>query len=168
MTSKPQTSREYFQGLNILFIGLLISQIGFFLAALVLAKPETTERSYLVEMLNILVPVLAIGATSGSSYYFNIELENLKYLQPLKEKMIGYLDATLIKFVILEVPALLAIISYFMTLNHFFLGTAFFMAIVLSFHKPSKSKTIMDLDLDKKERKQVEDPDEIVSEVKIR
>ncbi|GAB3650787.1 hypothetical protein GCM10028791_18500 [Echinicola sediminis] len=168
MKIKPQTSREYFKGLNALFIGLLIFQIGFFVAAIVLANPASTQRSYLVEMLFVFVPVLAIGATAVSSYYFDIELEHLKCLHPLKEKMVGYLDATLTKYAILETPALLSIIAYFMTLNPFFLGTALFMGIVLLFHKPSKVKAISDLGLNKHDRQQVEDPNEIVSEVKTR
>lgn len=168
MRTQAQSSKEYFKNMSILYNMLLITQIAFFTAAYFLTeKPENPDVDFKL-FLKFLIPTLVLAAIFGSSIYFKKQLIKIKQNKQLKDKLTGYITALVVKYAMLEVPAITAIVAYFVSADLLFLGLAGIMIIIFLLHKPSQSKTISELSLSPEEKQKVLDPEAMVSEVKVR
>ncbi|UCS94643.1 hypothetical protein KZP23_06415 [Echinicola marina] len=154
--------------MSILYNMLLITQIAFFTAAYFLAElPEHPNESFHL-FLKFLIPSLVLASIFGSGIYFKKQLIKHKQCKSLKDKLTGYITALVLKYAMLEVPAIMAIVAYFVSADILFLGLAGILIIIFLLHKPSQSKTIAELSLSPEERQKVLDPAALVSEVKVR
>ncbi|WP_186757154.1 hypothetical protein [Echinicola salinicaeni] len=147
---------------------LLITQFVFFTAAYFLTeKTEQMDATFHL-FLKFLIPSLVLASIFGSNIYFKKQLSKLKQDNSLKDKLTDYITALVVKYALLEVPAIIAIVAYFISADWLFLGLAGTMIIIFLLHKPSQSKTISELSLNPEEKRKVLDPKAMVSEIKIR
>jgi hypothetical protein len=74
-----------------------------------------------------------------------------------------YRTATIIRYALVEAPALIALIGYLLSGNVFCLAVAGALVAWFVLLVPSQQKTINELDLSGEERRQVEDPEAIIA-----
>ncbi|GGF34648.1 hypothetical protein [Echinicola rosea] len=168
MKTQPQTSKAYFKNLTILHGMLLVAQIAFFTAAYFFTDRSMVSNEELNSLFTYLIPVLVLAGIAGSNLLFRKQLAKLIETDTLKVKLTGYLSSLVIKYALLEIPAMLSIVAYFITANYLFLGMAVVVLIVFVLDRPSMGRTITDLQLSMAERQKVENPHEEVAEVNIR
>ncbi|AWW30498.1 hypothetical protein DN752_10385 [Echinicola strongylocentroti] len=168
MKTQPQTSKAYFKNLTMLHGVLLVAQIAFFTAAFFFTDRSTVSNEELNSLFTYLAPVLVFAGIAGSNLLFRKQLAKLMGTAELKAKLGGYLSSLVIKYALLEMPAMLSIVAYFITANYLFLGTAVVVLIVFILDRPSMGKAVADLQLSVAERQKVENPNEEVAEVNVR
>jgi hypothetical protein len=98
----------------------------------------------------------------ASNIVFKKMLNELQENDALNTKMSNYRSFLIIKYALLEGPALFAIIVTFITGNLFFLLYAGIMVLLLLYSRPKVQSAITDLRLNQQEMAIVEDPDGII------
>jgi hypothetical protein len=119
MTPKPQTSKEYFNSLTILHSAMAIGQLLFGLVIYFqFSNSEATdEMNRINNVFRIMVPAFVIGGLFSSELLFRTLLKKVNQKTDLKERLIGYRSALIIKYALLEGPSLFAIIAFLVTSN---------------------------------------------------
>ena len=97
----------------------------------------------------------------------SIQLRSTKEKSSLKDKLVDYKKIQIINYALIEGPILLSIIAYYMSGNYLFLGLAAIMFCIFLLKRPTKNKTIYDLELSQSETLQINDPNAIIGEVVI-
>lgn len=92
-------------------------------------------------------PIIALGGVFASTFLFKIMLNNLKNTEDLQKKLAGYQTASLIKWALLEGPALLNIVWFATTGNLLFLTIAGVLLLFLFMQRPTKLKMENELEL---------------------
>jgi hypothetical protein len=169
METKPQTSREYFRALQIIFYALIAGQVSFALVSVFLNQMSdfSSGTEDLRKIFLIIVPVFVIGGYLGSRFLFKNNLKTARSRESLTEKMNDYRAACVVRYALLEGPSFLAIITFLLTGDYVFLGiTGFIIAIFLTII-PSQDKAVFELELNPYEEQKIRDPDAVISELKL-
>jgi len=168
MESRPQTSKEYFRTLQIIYYALIAGQVLFGLIS-VLLNQMTGFLSRTIELRNILLyitPVFIIGGYFGGRILFRKNMNTARNRAGLLEKMSDYRAAIVIRYALLEGPSMLSIIAYLLTGDLLFLGMAGLIIFIFITLKPSSDKAAADLDLGPEDEHSVNDPDAVISEIR--
>lgn len=168
MKTQSQTSKDYFKSLNVLHGMLLMAQIAFLLAAYFFTDRAVVNNDELDAVFRYLIPVMVLAGIAGSNLLFKKQLAKLVEMTALKAKLTGYLSSLVVKYAILEIPAMMAIVAYFITANYLYLWMAMVVLVVFILDRPSMGRVIADLQLSLSERQKVENPNEVIAEVNVR
>jgi F0F1-type ATP synthase membrane subunit c/vacuolar-type H+-ATPase subunit K len=166
MTTKPQTAQEYFNVLAILHAALISGQVIFGLVALFMNSNQNGASQELADIsktFQFVVPIAVIGGLFSSEIFFRARLKAILQKADLKEKLIDYRAASIVKFALLEGPALFALVVYLVTGNPFFLGVAGFVILLFLFNRPTKFRVANDLQLEANQIAIINDPTAIVA-----
>ncbi|HTE11937.1 MAG TPA: hypothetical protein VK645_13225 [Chitinophagaceae bacterium] len=87
---------------------------------------------------------------------FNRKLQRIPPMATPVEKLDIYRIAAIIKWVMIEVPVLLAVVSFMMTRNYAFIALAFALIIFFAFQGPVRLKIMQQLQLSETEFRQLE------------
>lgn len=167
MQTKKQTSKEYFTSLTVIHAALMTGPILFGLVAFYLnASGQFTGDADNLEVFQIIVPIIVVGGFIGSSLVSNSRLNVIRQKADLRDKLGDYRATLVVKYALLEGPALFALVCYILTASYLFLGLAGLMILALFIQRPTKFKTANDLRLDRKDRELIENPEAVVAEVK--
>jgi hypothetical protein len=165
MTPKPQTSKEYFNSLTILHAAMAIGQLLFGLVIYFqFSNAELTdEMNSMNDIFRIMVPAFIIGGLFTSELLFKTLLKKINQKTDLKERLIGYRSALIIKYALLEGPSLFAIIAFLVTSNLVFLGLSGFIILMFLTNRPTRFRAINDLLLNPSDKALIEDPEAIIA-----
>jgi hypothetical protein len=164
METKPQTSKEYFKTLQIIFYALITGQLLFGLVALFLHQKIGLDNG-LNDLKNIflyIVPIFIAGGYLSSRILFKNSLKTAKSRASLVEKMADYRAALVVRYALLEGPSFFAIVIYQITGYLPFLVMAGFIIVIFLTLKPAKERAVSDLELSPAEEQAILDPDRII------
>jgi len=149
MKTKPQTSKEYFRALSIIYYTMIAGLIFFVLISffVVYSGIVKEQDKYLIDIFSIIIPAFVLGGIMSSNILFRNKLNKSKSKPLLIEKMNDYRSALLIRYALLEGPCFLSIIAYFLFGFNLFLFLAVIIILVFSFYKPSLNKAVIELEL---------------------
>ncbi|MAY83800.1 MAG: hypothetical protein CMP59_06655 [Flavobacteriales bacterium] len=170
MQVQKQTSKEYLRGLSIVHAALLFGQIIFLALMLFINSTQIVDNSLedLNEIFLILVPLVAIAGILGGKFLTQNKLESIKAKSDLNEKLDLYRGALIVKLALLEGPSFFGIICYYLTGDYIYAGIAALIIIIFFTYRPTKESIVKDLELDREEKSLLDNPEAIVTEVKVR
>jgi len=142
--------RSYFQTLNILFFGLVMGPAMLAIVAMVLI--QTGSFTPLPnEMLGIVfgtaVPAVGIGAFYASKILFEKRMPAVIALPTLEEKLEGYRTELILKYALLESPAIFAFLAYLLTGTMLFFAIGAAMLAFMLMVRPTRDSAVMHLAL---------------------
>ena len=159
MEQTQLTTGEYLKVLKVIHIGLTGGVVLFLLIAMVLQltgfEPELKE---LEEMLLAITGAGAVAGVFTGNLLFRKKLEQLVELKSLKEKLMGYQSALIIKYALVEGPAFFSVVAYLLTANFLFPGVTLILIFILILYAPGKDKLTSDLNLSKSETDLLDNP----------
>ncbi len=101
-----------------------------------------------------LVPLTAVAGYFGSNYVFQNSIQTIDGKDGLQDKLNGYQVASILKYMLIEGPAILALFAYYLNSNALHLVVACCLIIYLFSLRPTKKKIIDDLKLSVKQQDQ--------------
>jgi hypothetical protein len=142
------------KAIRVLYFALLAGQLLF--AILVSVLVETGVLSNGVQSVTSIfqVAVLVIAATTvpASFFIFRKRLSDVSAEKTLDKKLEKYRAALILRMALCEMPALFAIIAYFLTHNRSFLWMTILLIINFLFIYPTNSRIIDQLQLGSSEQ----------------
>ncbi|HIP49085.1 MAG TPA: hypothetical protein EYG92_09005 [Lutibacter sp.] len=109
-----------------------------------------------------IVPAFAIFGVYFGTFLYKKQLTSLVNKDNLREKLVGFQTASIIKYATIEAPALLGILASFLNGNVFYILISSVLLVYLFFQKPTKDKIEMDLNLKGKLKSQFGKGDEVI------
>lgn len=128
-------------------------------------EKEIVVNSTLV--LIYVIPLILFGGIALSILLFKRRMESLAQIRDLKEKMSGYRGCLILKYALVEGPALLSILSALITHSVVFLFFALLSIGLLIYWRPTKASVINNLRLKQYEIDIIEKPDSVIAESEI-
>ena len=164
MENNQQSPKAYFRMLGIIHLGLVL---GVFIFGLVVTffiadfqHPDT--ESELANLLIYLVPGLVMAGIIASNVVFKIKLNGLKEINELNARMKGYSEPLIIRYMLLEFPALFTLVAVFLTNTMTYLVYAGLIIVLLGIKRPTLKSAITELELDQQEIAFLENPDSVI------
>ncbi len=94
------------------------------------------------------VPLLAFCGIIADHVLFKQQLKALRNKNTLSERLTGYHSALVMRFALLGIPSVFAIIAYMFNRNAFFIGVATPMMLYFMLLRPTREKVESDLHVD--------------------
>ena len=92
-----------------------------------------------------IVPVLALGGFFGGYLIFKKQKYVLREKESIQERLAGYQSVLITRFVLLQGPAVFAVVAYILSGNIFFLFITGLMSVYFIFLRPTHKKIESDL-----------------------
>jgi Zn-dependent protease len=92
-----------------------------------------------------IVPVLALGGFFGGYLIFKKQKYVLREKENIQERLTGYQSVLITRFVLIQGPAVFAIVAYILSGNVFFLFITALMSVYFIFLRPTREKIESDL-----------------------
>ena len=92
-----------------------------------------------------IVPVLALGGFFGGYLIFKKQKYVLREKESIQERLTGYQSVLIIRFVLIQGPAVFAIVAYILSGNVFFLFITGLQSVYFIFLRPTREKIESDL-----------------------
>jgi hypothetical protein len=148
MNTRLPSGANYFRSLRILHLAILAGQAMFCAVAALLVFSAGLEPSIDdSRLLNVLVPLIAVGAVAASMGLFRRRLEAAQSAGP-DQKLDLYRGALILRYAILEVPALLSIIMFMLTGTIAYLAVAGMLIAWFALQRPGRARAMEDLRMD--------------------
>jgi len=163
MEQTQLTSKSYLTSLKIINFALTAGVVFFMLIAI--ALQFTGFEPELKELEEILLAITVAGAVAGvftGNLLFRKKLEQIVELKNLREKLMGYQSALIIKYALVEAPAFFSVVAYLLTANNLFPVITVFLVFAMILSAPRKDKLISDLNFSNKETSVFENPDSVI------
>lgn len=149
----PMNIKAFFKTMALihaaLCMGLLIfTIIAYFLNQSFEAVMDTSD------VFIYLVPIVSVSGYFLSQFIFQKQLQAIDSNDTLANKLSKYNTASLIKYVLIEGPAFIALAGYFMNGNAMYLVIAFALILYLYTQRPKVHKIIQELPLSYEEKKE--------------
>jgi cobalamin synthase len=107
----------------------------------------------------VIFPILAFTGLIASLMVYRIRINQVNRKATLGKKLYQYRSALIVRWAILESACYITILAYMFSGLRLLLAIVAFLMVYLIMLKPNLEKTIIDLDLDHKERALLMDPD---------
>jgi hypothetical protein len=163
---KPVTSKSYFFSLTLIsfaqpFVLTLFAGVVFFLISSGQFSPDEGLKS----IFQYLVPIGFIVTLTMGHFVFKSLIGNVNPSSNLKEKMRKYMTAFLVRAALIEVGGFLGAIAAFLTGDLYYLVAALLAIVILVILRPGHHTIAEDLNLPSEEKKLLQNPEAIVSEM---
>lgn len=147
------TPRSYIKTLTIIHYALLagpmILGIVFYLNTALDLNGNTNNDIFVY-----IFPLIALGGIFGGNFTFKKLLLNSKKNDSLQHKLASYQTASIVKFALLDGPALLNIMWFSQTGNLLYLTIGMVLVLFLFMQRPTKIKIENDLELTGEHKRQ--------------
>jgi len=164
MERKEQTSNEYFKLLTGIHVALLLGQLLFLVVCFVLIDNEELYFDFNVANIHILlVPFLMFSGIVASHFLGKQKDKTSSAKSNLHEKLFSYRTSLIVKLALVEGPNLFAIVAFLISDNFLFAVYAGIGIIYFFSMRPTKMKTIKELELNKLEQEKINEPSIIVT-----
>ena len=166
--TRPQTSKEYFKALQIVYYALIAGQVLFGLLAFYLIQTRLFDgdQKELRDIFIYIVPVFVAGGLFGSGILFKSRLNLAKEKTSLYEKMSDYRSALIVRYALLEGPSFFGIVVFLITGDYLFLGMSGLIIAVFFTLMPTANRAVNDLELSANDTHTINDPNGVISELK--
>lgn len=164
MEQNQQTTKAYFRTFKIIHLGLVMGIIlfGLVVTYFIADFQHPDDESDLAKILVYLVPGLVVVGIVASNVISKIKLNALSENIDLRVKLKGYGEPLIIRYALLEFPALFALVALFITNNKNYLVYAVLLVVLIIIKRPTIKMAIADLELEQDEIAVVENPDSII------
>jgi purine-cytosine permease-like protein len=158
------TSKNYFKALSILNLAMILGIVlfGLIVGLLSIAKSNSVDDSDLTKIFNFLLPALPVLCIFISNYLFKRRLNQIADIYDLPAKMENYRNALILRYAVLEAPAIFAIIATLLTGNLYFLFNSAMMVFLMFYFRPRPQNAILNMQLDQQDSLIIQDPDGII------
>ncbi len=160
MQSNSIHAKGYLNTLYIIFFALVFGQVMFGFVAFFFQSTQQVHESTsdLNSLLLYIVPFLVLAGIISSIFFYRSKLRSIRASSSLHQKLVDYRVSMIVKFAMLEVPSLVAIVAYLLTANIIFLGLAGIVILNFILERPSVRKLTLDLELSQKDKALFDDP----------
>lgn len=107
------------------------------------------------DILIYLVPLVAMLGYFGSKMLFNKQLKTIEKTDLLQTKLAKYQTASILKYALIEGPAVLAFIIFMSNGYTLYFSIAVCLVVYLAVQRPTKEKLIQDLGLSASEQREL-------------
>lgn len=148
----------YFKSLKIVHLAVSMG-VSMFLAITVALQStgmETLENQVLANQFLPYIAGIAVAGCLASQYLFGLRLKKIRQLTGLDAKTTAYRGALIMKWTLLDAPALLSGVFYLITGSKLFLVCAALPLILLILSKPTKDKSYSEMELTWEEQQQLD------------
>ena len=164
MENNRQSSKKYFKFISIIHLAMMLGVVLFGIVVYIFVadfqNPDT--QSELAKLLVYIVPGSVIAGIIASNIIFRLKLNAIIGSGDLKVKMAVYRESLIIRYILLEGPALFALVAIYMTNNSNFMVYAGLLVVLLAMKRPTIKSAIADLALDQQEIVTLENPESIL------
>lgn len=122
---------------------------------------QKLELDYTGDVMFFLVPIISIAGILVGNYQYANTMKVLASKHTLREKLAGFQTASIVKYAMVEGPALLGLVAFMNDGNQYFLIISMLLAVWLLMQRPTRDKIERDLMLEgalKNDFKQEETP----------
>lgn len=164
MENTQQSSKDFFKITAYIHLALVLGVIlfGIVVYFFVADFQHPDLESELARILVYFIPGLVIAGIVASNVTYRLRLNALRKITNLKTKLVGYRESLIIRYVLLEAPAMFALIAVFITNNANFLVYAGLMVVLMAIKRPTRKSAMIDLELGQQEISLLEDPDSMI------
>ncbi|MFP4845677.1 hypothetical protein [Winogradskyella sp. PE311] len=153
-THKQQTTKSIIKTLTIFHYAYCIAILVFGIVALYITENAVINFSDSEDIFFFLVPVFAITLAFLSHFIFQQNLKRVREKTTLQEKLVHYQTSRIIKYAMLEAPALFGVVIFIITSNQYYLIIAAVLLAYLFLQRPTKEIVKQDLDLNAEQKQQ--------------
>jgi MFS family permease len=166
--TKPQSSKEYFHALQIIYFALIAGQVLFGLLTFYLIQSGLFDgdQKDLRNIFIYIVPVFVVGGIFGSHIMFKKVLNEAKRKPSLYEKISAYRSALIVRYALLEGPSFFGIVVFLITGDYLFLGMNGLIIAVFFTLMPTVNRAVNDLELSANDTHTINDPNGVIAELK--
>lgn len=148
------TPASSLKGINVIFFGLLFGMVSMGSIIYVINPTENFDFNFKNPLL-IIMMVVMIAGVFASGFLYNTLKSKIETKDSLQDKIAKIQQALIIKFALIEGPALLGIILFLVESNLAFLMLSVLMILYFVTLKPSKNKLADDMNLTSQERREI-------------
>ena len=160
--SPEQTPRKFLKTLSLLHAALLGAQILFAGVVLLLNSDRDIGTQASDNVFLYVVPVMSGMSFLLSRFLFSSLVAKARAKDSLKEILVAYQGAFLVRLALLEAPSLFAIVTYFVTGNIILLAVSGLIILYFLTLAPSKQKVESDLNLSYNHKLEFDKSDQII------
>ena len=151
-----------FRALQVLHRALLTGMLllAVISAFLVISRGPIGQPGLPEKALQVIVLLLSVGGTAAGFTLFNKKIQAIPPMGSLKDRMAAYRAAAIVRWALIELPAIFSLISFLLTGNYAFLALGVALMLVFTVVRPAKLMIIYLLKLTEKEVSELEDVSE--------
>lgn len=159
------TSAQYHRTLTILHSAFIFGQLAF--AGIAILLRSGGQMTFDAGELNTVLPPVAAGlaaaGAAGGGALFRKRRDDVRRQQgALSGKLAAYRGAHIIRWAMLEGPALFSIITFLLTGVYWVLGVVVLLVALFISYRPSPKQTVQDLQPSYEEEARILDPEAVV------
>ncbi len=159
------TSKKILFTISIIYTSLVMVIMVFTGISYWLAINQVTKDTSLSDVFVVLVPAVLITGLVSGYFIFNALTKKIPATATLREKLIGYQTALLIRSACLEFPALFCGVATIITGELTFLYTSGVVLFIFFALRPTANSITADLQLSMTERSLLQNPDAVLYEL---
>ncbi len=159
MTTTP---RKYLRILSIFHLAMMAAPLlmGIFFYSTTTISTNTTLDD---DIFIYIFPIIGLAGIFASNFMFKIVTKDVDQKETLGEKLAIFQQASLIKYALLEGPAILNLVWFSITGNLLFLTVAGVLILFLFMQRPTKSKVELALGLKGEHKRQFDRMDDQIA-----
>jgi len=142
------TPKSFLRTFTLIHISLVAGVIIPGLMMFLQIQNQIFSLSYSGDVMFFVVPFMGIAGILVGNYLYGNNIKRLASKTTLMEKLNGFQSASIIKYALIEGPALLGIVAFMNEGNQYFLLISLFLALWLIAQKPTRDKVERDLMLE--------------------
>lgn len=143
--SPPFTPKLFLKTISILHIVLVAGVLMFGFVMFSITENQKMDLSYTGDVMFFIVPIMAIAGIFVGNYLYRNIIKRQASKNTLREKLAGFQTASIIKYALLEGPALLGLVAFMNDGNQYFLIISLFLLGWLILQRPTRDKIERDL-----------------------
>lgn len=161
-TTIKLTPNGFVKTLSIIHLALLSGLIIFLIIAYTQNKEWLLNINDTSDVFFFIAPILAVGGILAGNFLYDKQIDALSTKNSLREKLTGFQTASIMKYALIEGPALLAIVSSMNSGNLFYIIIAVALIVYFFFQKPTKEKIESHLKLNSELKMQFNNADQAI------
>lgn len=139
---------NFFKKLQIIFYAILTGPSIFLTIVFFLNLQETEVKVFEQENLFLIISgIIAFSNLFLANLVPKMLINKIQANESLDSKLQKYQSASIIKYALLEAPAIIATVGYLLTANVIFVGIALAMLLVLFLQQPNKTSIEQELEI---------------------
>lgn len=143
-----QEFSDFFKKLQLIFYAILIGPCIFLAVVFFLNFSESFSSEFEEENLFLIIAaIIAFTNLFLSNFIPKMLLSKIQDNESLGNKLHKYRSASIVKYGLLEAPAIISTVGYLLTENLIFVGIALGMLLVLFLQQPNKTSIERELNL---------------------
>lgn len=148
LNTPPATPKTFLKTFSIIHFALVMGVSLFAVVTYMITENQKFSIDYSGDFMFFVVPLMGIAGIMAGNFFYGNTLKGLAAKDTLKEKLSGFQTASIIKYALLEGPALFGIVAFMNEGNQYFLSISLFLIGWLLMQRPTRDKVERDLMLE--------------------